>query len=299
LGQLPLQQDGYGTAVAFFGQIQNGAPDGIALVNSAMEVVQFVSYEGTVAATDGWARGMTSTDIGVAESEATPPGASLQMTGFGRSFDDFGWLPVNRPASPGEVNANQDFLAHVFLKIRKIGGDGGTALTGPAFVELQMGAAEEIDLGGSRLKLYSPGAILQDTFVFPASLPLDLGTQRRILVSPGPFDGVAQDVGSGNFTFSGGDAAALCFDNIDCVAWGDFGSTGDLPSPAGTPAPNFAENEALTRSIAPLCPTWLEPGDDTGDSAADFAIGDRTRHNNASPITEVDCNLIFKDGFEP
>jgi hypothetical protein len=50
--------------------LQNGAPDGLALVNNG-SVVQFLSYEGSLAATNGPAAGMTSTDIGVAQTAST------------------------------------------------------------------------------------------------------------------------------------------------------------------------------------------------------------------------------------
>ncbi|MEJ2679807.1 MAG: lamin tail domain-containing protein, partial [Gemmatimonadota bacterium] len=42
--------------------IQNGSPDGFALVDASGTVVEFLSYEGTFTATDGPASGMTSTD---------------------------------------------------------------------------------------------------------------------------------------------------------------------------------------------------------------------------------------------
>jgi DNA/RNA endonuclease G (NUC1) len=58
--------------------IQNGSPDGIALVDAAGQVVEFLSYEGTFIAADGPARGMESTDIGVSESSGTSIGQSLQ-----------------------------------------------------------------------------------------------------------------------------------------------------------------------------------------------------------------------------
>jgi DNA/RNA endonuclease G (NUC1) len=57
--------------------IQNGAPDGIALVNSAGQLVEFISYEGTFTATNGVAAGVLSTDIGAAQNNA-PVGTSLQ-----------------------------------------------------------------------------------------------------------------------------------------------------------------------------------------------------------------------------
>ena len=44
--------------------IQNGSPDGMALVNAGGTVVEFLSYEGVMTAADGPAAGMTSIDIG-------------------------------------------------------------------------------------------------------------------------------------------------------------------------------------------------------------------------------------------
>src|SRR5699024_8826462 len=58
--------------------LQNGEPDGLALVDASGEVVEFLSYEGQFEAADGPAEGMTSTDIGVAETSSTPQGLSLQ-----------------------------------------------------------------------------------------------------------------------------------------------------------------------------------------------------------------------------
>ena len=58
--------------------IQNGAPDGVALVDAAGQVVEFLSYEGTFAATNGPAEGFTSTDIGVDQPSNSPVGRSLQ-----------------------------------------------------------------------------------------------------------------------------------------------------------------------------------------------------------------------------
>ncbi|WFE22389.1 ExeM/NucH family extracellular endonuclease [Solwaraspora sp. WMMD937] len=58
--------------------IQNGSPDGVALVDPAGSVVEFLSYEGTLTAAGGPADGTTSVDIGVAEASDTPVGHSLQ-----------------------------------------------------------------------------------------------------------------------------------------------------------------------------------------------------------------------------
>ncbi len=63
--------------------IQNGDPDGIALVNAGGQVVQFFSYGGTFTALDGPALGLTSTDFGAKESGTTPVGFSLQLDASG------------------------------------------------------------------------------------------------------------------------------------------------------------------------------------------------------------------------
>jgi len=61
--------------------IQNGSPDGVALVNAGGQVVEFLSYEGTFAATNGPASGTTSVDMGVSEVGTEPQGQSLQRSG--------------------------------------------------------------------------------------------------------------------------------------------------------------------------------------------------------------------------
>lgn len=62
--------------------LQNGAPDGMALSNGG-QVIEFLSYEGSFAALDGPAAGMSAQDIGVAESSSTEPGLSLQRDADG------------------------------------------------------------------------------------------------------------------------------------------------------------------------------------------------------------------------
>jgi hypothetical protein len=52
------------------------------------------------------ADGMTSEDIGVAESESTPVGHSLQLIGSGPNYEDYSWSAAG-PASPGVCNPGQ------------------------------------------------------------------------------------------------------------------------------------------------------------------------------------------------
>ncbi|WP_127131589.1 ExeM/NucH family extracellular endonuclease [Georgenia sp. SYP-B2076] len=94
--------------------LQNGSPDGVALVRPDGTVAEFLSYEGSFAATNGPASGRTSTDIGVAETNSTPEGHSLQKIDgawTGPSAGTFGALnggaadpdpePTTDPVEPG------------------------------------------------------------------------------------------------------------------------------------------------------------------------------------------------------
>jgi DNA/RNA endonuclease G (NUC1) len=117
---IPATCDARGVVAIQFAQIQNGSPDGFALVHNT-EVVQFLSYEGTFSAVDGPAAGLGSTDIGVAEPSNSSDLSSLQLNAlkgtwegpsrrsFGRCNKDgpppydisfSGRLPISDPALP-------------------------------------------------------------------------------------------------------------------------------------------------------------------------------------------------------
>jgi uncharacterized protein len=109
-GIIPDQGNGFGTIVINYPTdgLQNGGNDGIALVDNNGNVVQFLSYEGVLTAGNGPAAGLTSTDIGVSESNSTSVGFSLQLTGNGNVYQDFTW---STPAddTPGAFNNGQSF----------------------------------------------------------------------------------------------------------------------------------------------------------------------------------------------
>ena len=143
-GTLP-SQGGTAFGTAFFPRapIQNGAPDGIALVDTvASSVIQFLSYEGTFTASGGAAAGETSTDIGVSESGATPASHSLQLTGSGAVYSDFTWQ-APQPASSGNINPGQTFL-----------GAGNPAIT----LTLMPSTLEEGNAANATLALSPPPA---------------------------------------------------------------------------------------------------------------------------------------------
>lgn len=109
-GVLADQGGGYGTAFFLFpSSIQNGSPDGIALVNGTT-LVQFLSYEGAFVGVGGAASGATSTDIGVSENGSEPVGMSLQVIGSGTFNVDEGFVWSGpAPHSLGLINPGQSF----------------------------------------------------------------------------------------------------------------------------------------------------------------------------------------------
>lgn len=86
--------------------IQNGSPDGMALVDAAGTVVEFLSYEGPFAAVSGPAAGMTATDIGVSQNGSGAAGQSLKRlavtTWQGELPHDFGACNYDG-AEPGAI----------------------------------------------------------------------------------------------------------------------------------------------------------------------------------------------------
>ncbi|MFK7807695.1 MAG: hypothetical protein AB8F74_07860, partial [Saprospiraceae bacterium] len=105
-----IDDEGMGYGAQSFAQngIQNGGPDGLALVCNGT-VVEFLSYEGDFMATNGPASGMMSTNVGVSEPSNTPVGQSLQLEGSGSMASDFDWVAPSAE-SPGSLNANQTIV---------------------------------------------------------------------------------------------------------------------------------------------------------------------------------------------
>ncbi len=96
---------GYGAAWFPMSGLQNG-PDGIALVLDGSNVVQFLSYGGTITASNGPAAGLVSDNIKVYES-ASPTNCSVQLTGVGTSYVQFAWAMPTNAASTNRLNDRQ------------------------------------------------------------------------------------------------------------------------------------------------------------------------------------------------
>lgn len=106
------QQGGYGTVSISYPSngIQNGAPDGVALINTSTNtLVQFLCYEGTFAGVGGLANGITCTDIGVSQSGTNALGTSLQLQGTGTTYGDFVWNATSLANTQNAPNTGQTF----------------------------------------------------------------------------------------------------------------------------------------------------------------------------------------------
>lgn len=90
--------------------IQNGPADGIALVDGAGQVVQFLSYEGQIKASNGPAAGRTSANLPVSETGSDPAGKSLQLGGTGTVYSNFTWKAAAAQTF-GACNNGQTFVA--------------------------------------------------------------------------------------------------------------------------------------------------------------------------------------------
>lgn len=170
-GVLADDGDGFGFVTVNYPSngLQNGGPDGLALVSANDGVAQFLSYEGSLTAADGPASGMTSTDIAVSEGSSTAAGTSLQLTGAGSQYADFSWSQ-SQPSTFGSVNTGQSF------------GEAGEA---PPSVSSTVPAADATGVAlDSNLDITfsEPVNVVGDWFVISCSLSGTVGTS----VSGGP-----------------------------------------------------------------------------------------------------------------
>ncbi|WP_234417171.1 ExeM/NucH family extracellular endonuclease [Loktanella sp. Alg231-35] len=144
-GTLDNPTDGVGFTVVDLptNGLQNGSPDGIALINEVGEVVEFLSYEGVLTAANGTAAGLTSEDIGAAENGGSPVGGSLQRQADGT------WVALDENTS-GAVNSGPDLQANAFINEFHYDNEGSDV---GEFIEVA--GVEGASLSGWTLELYN------------------------------------------------------------------------------------------------------------------------------------------------
>ena len=184
------------------------------------------------------------------------------------------------------------------IKVREV--SPGTNGDDDSYVEVQMYAPLQ-----RYLSMGAKVAVCNSTCSIPPSVFTDFSdvgsanTQDTVV-----FGDSGVPAGSKDFTVdlnldaveAGG---AVCYVSeptyTDCVSWGNFTGAStltadyDASADPGTPAPALTSGSALRRSIAAGCPTLLESGDDTNDSAADFAAAAPDPRPNSVAPSETPC----------
>ncbi|MFC2139956.1 hypothetical protein ACFLR4_04770, partial [Bacteroidota bacterium] len=228
---IPDLCDGYGAVAVFISGIQNGSPDGLALVDNLGNVIQFLSYEGSFTAVGGPADGLTSEDIGVSEPYTTPVGYSLQLSGNGTKYEDFTWNTA-APNTFNDCNTGQTFgggVANPIVFINEIHYDNESTDTGEA---VEVAGTAGADLTGWSIVLYNGnGGTSYNTSVLSGIIP-DLCDGYGVVVQNYPSNGIqngapdgialVDNLGTviqflsyeGDFTASDGPAAGLTSEDI-------------------------------------------------------------------------------------
>jgi uncharacterized protein len=220
--------------------IQNGAPDGLALVDGT-DVVEFLSYEGVMTATGGPADGMESTDIGVAEVGSEPVGQSLQRT-YDADADALVWSGP-APHSKGKVNVAGDGgepdpepgtdpctleTTHDIGEVQ--GDDAATTLEGQQVVVRGTVVGDLPGFDGFHLQDDGDGdpATSDGIFVYSPGTEVDLGDEVAVRGQAGERFGQTQ--------ITSRDEAAVCAE----------GGAEDLPAPVALDLPaTDPEREAV------------------------------------------------------
>jgi len=228
-GVISDSENGYGYIVQNYpvDGIQNGSPDGIALINASNTVVLFLCYEGTFTAADGPAIGLNCTDIGVSETSNTPVGYSLQLAGTGNSYNDFTWQSESL-ATSGAVNNGQTFATVTNQPI---------VPTCPASITAVVGAAAS------------------DTF---SAVDPD-GTVTTAAITSTPVDGIS--LTGVTAAAANGESLSGTLSIADTVAAGSYNveitfTNADTPT-AQTAACTVPVNLVTSEPIVPTCPASI------------------------------------------
>ncbi len=159
-----------------------------------------------------------------------------------------------------------------------------------AFIELQMFEGGQNLVGGHKVDYYTASGALLGSYTIAGNVA-NGQDQRKILIGDVAVVGATPDfvVDQLGEALKGGTATggAVCFPDAqppDCVTWGNFTPQAGFPNPQTANAPVIPDGQSLTRSTAAGCPSLLEPGDDTDNSAVDFFLGAPNPENNSSPL---------------
>ena len=321
-GLINDQQGGYGAIFFPLSGLQNGAPDGIALINASNNVVQFLSYEGSFVAVGGAADGVMSDDIGISESSSTLLGNSLQLGGSGTTYSDFTWQ-TELPNTYNTVNTNQIFgtgsaaapIINEFVfnhdgsdnnefvevigtpnsdystySIIEIEGDGSAAGT----------VDEVIGLGSTDAQGYWTTGYLSNSFEngtvtlllvenFTGSFGDDLDTDNDGILDSQPWDSISDDIGTNDGGTSDLNyAVTVLLQGFDGISF-TVGGASRIPNGVDNNlTSDWVRNDFSGAGLA-LFPTVVaDPGEAINTLGLDNAVG-------TAPVAQILINEIDAD----
>lgn len=264
-GTIPDEGAGFGSVFVAISGLQNGTPDGVALINDLGVSVEFISYEGSFAATNGPANGQNATDIGT-ESSTSAVGGSLSLTDGGwvaTATNSFGLinpgLTVGAPSGPTmSVTPNSytglDYVFGAGPSVSQSGVVSSSGLTGNVTGTAITNFEFSVDnVTFSAFPSPIPGVVLNiapQTFYVRLVAGLAVGTYTETLT--------LQSAGAPDLdiTFSGTVSAAPCVQSLQALPYNGINGTAsfshtssNLP-PAG-PAELCGNNFLLSYQSTP------------------------------------------------
>ncbi|MFT3921514.1 MAG: DUF4215 domain-containing protein [Myxococcales bacterium] len=173
----------------------------------------------------------------------------------------------------------------------------GTALKPNAsYIELQMYAMGQNVLSQHTVQVFDAAGVSVLTAKFPGNVGSGANQATVLLATADAqtlFNVTPDLVLTAPISAAGG---KVCFESIDCVAWGNYtGSATGVGKPA-LPASGIPAGKALQRNLKGN--GLLEAGDDTDDSATDFQAGTPTPRNNAGTTGTIPTSTCGNDVVE-
>ncbi len=307
-GVIPDTGGGFGVVAEALAGIQNGSPDGLALVDETGTVRQFLSYEGTFVPTDGPAAGMNSSDIAVDEPGDGLIGESLQLEGTGDTYGDFTWTSGDDNfgafglMAPDGVGTDPAACSAPPIRINELHYDNVSDDVNEAVEVL---APASTDLAGWSIALYNGSPSQRNVYatLTLAGVVADQGDGNGVLVFDGPSNGI-QNGSPDGLALVDPDGAVVEFLSYE----GSFEAT-DGPAVGMTSTDiGVAEtsstlgDQSLQRNDAgawagPLCNSFDELNDPAAEEfcpqpPAEFKIHEVQGSGDASPL--VDRRVIIE-----
>ncbi|UWP82507.1 ExeM/NucH family extracellular endonuclease [Dactylosporangium fulvum] len=234
--------------------IQNGSPDGVALVRADGTVAEFLTYEGTFTAVGGPANGLTGTDIGVAETSTTPVGFSLQKIGgtwreaAANSFGTRNTGGGNPDPDPDPTDCDSLVVDHTIAEVQGTG--AGTPLAGTRVVVEGVVTADErtggyngiyVQTVGSGGQAPAAGRASDGIFVYLTSNTaihpsVAIGDRVRVGGTPSEFSGLTE------LTIGGKNDVQVCEQGVALPA----------PAPLSLPLDDAGRESVESMLVAPI-----------------------------------------------